>query len=147
MDVPQGPAVVVGQVGRDLVLEIDRLPRGGRSATVHRRRELLGGKGANQAVAMVQLGCPTALLGVLGDDAAGDLALAQAVADGLWISGIVRRRDVQTALLVDLVELGGPDDVREAAIELCSMGPQVVSLAAGEHGDLTVWREPGGRLR
>jgi ribokinase len=104
VDAPQGPAVVVGQVGRDLVLEIDRLPRGGRSATVHRRRELLGGKGANQAVAMVQLGCPTALVGVLGDDAAGDLAPAQAVADGLWISGIVRRRDVQTALLLDLVD-------------------------------------------
>jgi ribokinase len=48
---------------------------------------------------------------------------------------------------MDLAELGGPDDVREAVIELCSMGPQVVSLAAGEHGDLTVWREPGGRPR
>ncbi|HEV7870492.1 MAG TPA: PfkB family carbohydrate kinase [Modestobacter sp.] len=242
MSVSEGPAVVVGQVGRDLVLEIDRLPRGGRSTTVHRRRELLGGKGANQAVAMVQLGCPTALVGVLGDDPAGDLALAQAVTDGLWISGVVRRRHVQTALLVDLVELGGNrrlledvpgptlltagdvaaaaplleraravvfqlqqpgeavrealartardalrvadgappdeetrdvllpsvqvlradaveagmwvgselgglDDVREAATELCSVGPRVVSLATGEDGDLTVWREPGGRLR
>ena len=31
---PRGPAVVVGPVGRDLVLEIDRLPRGGRGTTV-----------------------------------------------------------------------------------------------------------------
>jgi ribokinase len=239
---PEGPAVVVGQVGRDLVLEIDRLPRGGRSTTVHQRREVLGGKGANQAVAMLQLGCPVALLGVLGDDAAGDLILAQAVSDGLWISGIARRREAQTALLVDLVErggsrrlledvpgptlltvddvaaaaplleraravvlqlqqpgaalraalastgrgalrvadgappddetrdalldsvqvlradaveagmwvgseLGGLDDVRAAAAELCAAGPRVVSLAAGEDGDLTVWREAGGRLR
>jgi ribokinase len=237
---PEGPAVVVGQVGRDLVLEIDRLPRGGRSTTVRQRRELLGGKGANQAVAMLQLGCPVALVGVLGDDPAGDLILAQAVTDGLWISGIARRREVQTALLVDLVERGGSrrlledvpgptlltaddvaaaaplleraravvlqqpgvalraavaaagrgalqvadgappddetrdalldsvqvlradaveagmwvgselaglDDVRAAATELCSAGPRVVSLAAGEDGDLTVWREAGGRLR
>ncbi|MBB3678105.1 ribokinase [Modestobacter versicolor] len=238
---PGSPAVVVGQVGRDLVLEIDRLPRGGRSTTVHRRRELLGGRGAQQAVALVQLGCPAAVVGVLGDDPAGDQVLAQAVADGLWISGIARR-PVPTALLVDLVEpggtrrlleeapgptlltaadvaaaapllaragavvlqleqpgeavraalaatgrgalrvadgappdagtreallasvdvlradaveaglwvdgeLGGLDDVRAAAEELCAAGPRVVSVATGEDGDLTVWREPGGRLR
>src|SRR3569833_1453293 len=56
---------------------------------------------------MRQLGCPAAVGGVLGDDPAGDLVLARAVTDGLWISGIERRREVQTALLVDLVELGG----------------------------------------
>jgi ribokinase len=240
--VPRGPAVVVGQVGRDLVLEIDRLPRGGRSTPVRRRREVLGGKGANQAVGLLQLGCPVALVGVLGDDAAGDLVLAQAVSDGLYVSGVVRRRDVPTALLVDLVESGGNrrlledvpsptlltpediaaaapllgrapavvlqlqqpgaalraalaatardtlrvadgappdeetraallgsvhvlradvveagmwfdtelrglDDVRAAGAQLCSAGPRVVSLAAGDEGDLTVWREPGGRVR
>ncbi|MCZ2848383.1 PfkB family carbohydrate kinase [Modestobacter sp. VKM Ac-2978] len=242
MPVPEGPAVVVGQVGRDLVLEVDRLPRGGRSADVRRRRELLGGKGANQAVAMAQLGWPVALVGVLGDDPPGDLVLAQAVGDGLWVSGVVRRGGAETALLVDLVEAGGtrrlledvpeptlltaadvdaaarsfarasavvlqlqqpgvavraalaraprdaltvadgapPDpetreallgqvrvlradlveaglwvdgeldglaDVRAAARQLCAAGPRVVCLAAGEDGDLTVWREPGGRVR
>ncbi|MGY5884854.1 PfkB family carbohydrate kinase [Modestobacter lacusdianchii] len=242
MTAPEGPAVVVGQVGRDLVLDIDRLPRGGRSTAVRRRREVLGGKGANQGLATVQLGCPVALVGVLGDDPAGDLVLAQAVSDGLWVSGVVRRPDTATALLVDLVEPGGvrrlledvpgptlltpadvaaaesllrraravllqlqqpgdavraalqraprgaltvadgapPDeetrdallasvhvlradeteaamwvgseldglrDVRAAATELCAAGPRVVSLAAGEEGDLTVWREPGGQVR
>ena len=237
----EGPAVVVGQLGRDLVLEVDRLPRGGRTTTVHRRRELLGGRAAHQAGAMLQLGCPAALVGVLGDDAAGDQVLAAAVVDGLWISGIARRRGVPTALLVDLVEAGGSrrlledvpdrtrltaadvaaaapliqraravvvaldqpgeavraalavaarhalrvadggppdeaasevlasvqvlradvgaaglwvggelrglDDVRAAAAQLCAAGPRVVSLDAGADGVLTVWREPGGRLR
>ena len=191
-------------------------------------------------MSLQHLGCPAALVGVLGDDAAGDLVLAQAVADGLWISGITRR-DVATALQVDVVEasgtrrlledvpdptllrpddvsaaaalleraravvlqlrqpgpalrtalaatgpralrvaegvpadeetrtgvlrqvhllradaleagvwvgseLDGLDDVRAAVRELCSAGPRVVSLAAGEDGDLTVWREPSGRL-
>jgi ribokinase len=104
---PQGPVVVVGQVGRDLVLEVDRLPRGGRSTPVRRRRELLGGKGANQGVALVQLGCPVALVGVLGDDPAGDHVLAAAIADGLYVTGLVRRSGTATALLVDLVESGG----------------------------------------
>ncbi|MCZ2838469.1 PfkB family carbohydrate kinase [Modestobacter sp. VKM Ac-2985] len=242
MPVPEGPAVVVGQVGRDLVLEVDRLPDGGRSTDVRRRRELLGGKGANQGVAMAQLGWPVALVGVLGDDPPGDLVLAQAVADGLWVSGVARRHGAETALLVDLVEadgtrrlledvpaatlltaadveaaapsfarasavllqlqqpgaairaalaraprgaltvadgappddetrdallgrvqllradlveaglwvdgeLDGPADVRDAAHQLCAAGPRVVCLATGEDGDLTVWREPGGRLR
>jgi hypothetical protein len=72
-------------VGRDLVLEIDRLPRGGRSATVHRRRELLGGKGANQAVAMVQLGCPTALLrGADPGSAAREAGAAAALTVAGW---------------------------------------------------------------
>jgi ribokinase len=236
----RGPAVVVGQVGRDLVLEIDRLPRGGRDTTVHQRQEVLGGPGGRRAVAMVQLGCPVALVGVLGNDLAGDLVLAQAVADGVYISGITRRA-VPTALLVDLVDAAGtrrslaegpgptlltaedvgavapllgraravvlqlqepaevvraalaaaprdalrvadgapPDDrtrdallasvqvlrmdvadagrwvgreldgladVRAAAEGLCAAGPRVVSLATGTDGDLTVWREPGGRL-
>ncbi|MQA33714.1 PfkB family carbohydrate kinase [Modestobacter roseus] len=242
MSAPEGPAVVVGQVGRDLVLEVDRLPDGGGSVPARSRRELLGGKGANQAVAMQQLGLPAALVGVLGDDAAGDQVLAQAVRDGLWISGVARRRGGTTALLVDLVESGGTrrlvedvpgsslltpddvaaagdlfgrapavvlqlqqpgpavraalelaprgaltvadgappdeetatallagvqvlradaveagawvggelaglDDVRGAATELCHRGPRVVCLAAGEAGDLTVWRSRSGRVQ
>ena len=43
--------VVVGQVGRDLVLTVAELPAEGGSADVLERQELLGGKGANQAVA------------------------------------------------------------------------------------------------
>ncbi|PBJ29532.1 PfkB family carbohydrate kinase, partial [Mycobacterium avium] len=63
--------VVIGQIGRDLVLRIDRPPTAGESATVLRREELLGGKGANQAVGLAQLGVPVALIGVVGDDQAG----------------------------------------------------------------------------
>ena len=37
------------------------------------RRELLGGKGANQAVGLTQLGVPQALVGVVGDDSDGDV--------------------------------------------------------------------------
>lgn len=40
--------VVVGQLARDLVLVVGGAPGPGGSAAVRRRRELLGGKGANQ---------------------------------------------------------------------------------------------------
>ena len=39
--------VVVGQVARDLVLVVDEVPGAGGRVDVRRRREMLGGKGAN----------------------------------------------------------------------------------------------------
>ncbi|WP_459962718.1 PfkB family carbohydrate kinase, partial [Mycobacterium avium] len=93
--------VVIGQIGRDLVLRIDRPPTAGESATVLRREELLGGKGANQAVGLAQLGVPVALIGVVGDDQAGTSILQQAQRDGIDVSGVARRGT--TALLVDVV--------------------------------------------
>jgi ribokinase len=139
--------VVLGQVGRDLVLRTPALPEAGGSATVDERRELLGGKGANQAVALAQLGVPVALVGVVGDDSAGTEAVAQAAADGIDVSAVVRRRGAATALLVDLVEEGGvrrlledvpgavlltPDDVAAATGQLA--GAQVASLQLQQPG-------------
>ncbi|MGY1834149.1 PfkB family carbohydrate kinase [Blastococcus sp. SYSU DS0510] len=99
--------VVLGQIGRDLVLRLPAVPGPGGSASATGRRELLGGKGANQAVALAQLGVPVALVGVVGDDAAGRDVLAQAAADGIGVSGVVTRPGATTALLLDLVEDGG----------------------------------------
>jgi hypothetical protein len=48
--------IVFGQIARDLVLVVDAMPGARQSADVYQRRELLGGKGANQAVALAQLG-------------------------------------------------------------------------------------------
>ncbi|MGY1708060.1 PfkB family carbohydrate kinase [Geodermatophilus sp. SYSU D00758] len=99
--------VVLGQVGRDLVLRVGELPAAGGAVPVAERRELLGGKGANQAVALAQLGVPVALVGVVGDDRPGAEVLAQAAADGLDVTSVVRRPGATTALLVDVVEDGG----------------------------------------
>ncbi|MCI3919786.1 PfkB family carbohydrate kinase, partial [Paenibacillus sp. TRM 82003] len=104
--VVEGVVVVVGQVGRDLALAVDRVPGAGGSTHVRERREVLGGKGANQAVAAAQLGMPAALVGVVGDDAAGEEVLAQARRDGLDVRAVVRREGAATALLVDVVAGG-----------------------------------------
>ncbi|MGX5359491.1 PfkB family carbohydrate kinase [Kocuria sp. KH4] len=101
--------VVVGQVARDLVLVVDRVPGEGGAADVRERRELLGGKGANQAVACRRLGAEVELVGVVGADRAGEDVLAQAAADGIGVTGVLRRESVPTALLVDVV---GPPGVR-----------------------------------
>jgi ribokinase len=110
--------LVVGQVARDLVLGIRELPEAGGSAEVRERREMLGGKGANQAVGLRQLGVAVRMLGVAGDDDTGAIVLEQARADGINVEHVVRRG--VTALLVDIVDAQGIrrlfEDVPEAAL-------------------------------
>lgn len=109
-DVGRGPVVVVGQVGRDLVLTVDGVPAAGRATDVRERVEALGGKGATQARACRQLGVDVALLGVVGDDDAGRRVLVEAHQAGLDVSGVVTRAGARTALLVDVV--GPPGERR-----------------------------------
>jgi ribokinase len=96
--------VVFGQLARDLVLVIDDVPGAGQSAPVRQRLEILGGKGANQAVALAQLGTPSALVAVAGDDAVGSGLLRQAKDDGIDVSATVRRARTRTGLIVDVID-------------------------------------------
>ncbi|NKQ57419.1 ribokinase [Amycolatopsis sp. K13G38] len=96
--------VVVGQIARDLVLRTGEFPGAGTSAPVRSRREILGGKGANQAVGLAQLGVPVSLVGVIGDDHTGEQLLAHAKADHVDVSQVVRRTGAETALIVDVVD-------------------------------------------
>lgn len=96
---------VVGQVARDLVLRVDQVPEQGGSAPVTRRIERLGGKSANHALGLHQLGVTTAVVGVVGTDHTGTEVLDEAARDGLDMSGVTRRG--KTALLVDVVDDAG----------------------------------------
>jgi ribokinase len=98
-------ALVVGQIARDLVLVVDEVPDAGTATPVRQRREMLGGKGANQAVGLAQLGVRVALLGVAGEDETGDRLLDQARRDGIDVSPVVRRQE--SGLIVDVVDGDG----------------------------------------
>jgi ribokinase len=103
-----GPdVVVVGQLARDLVLVIDDVPGAGQTRPVRLRREMLGGKGANQAVALVQLGMRPILVAVAGDDDTGSQMIAQARRDGIDVSGVIQRTNTKTGLIVDIVDRSG----------------------------------------
>ncbi|MGY1608311.1 MULTISPECIES: PfkB family carbohydrate kinase [unclassified Geodermatophilus] len=123
--------VVLGQVGRDLVLRVGGLPEAGGSADVAERREVLGGKGANQAVALAQLGVTVALVGVVGDDTAGADVTAAARADGIDVGCVTRRARVATALLVDVVEDGGRRRLLEDVPDGVLLTADDVAAAAG----------------
>ncbi|MBW0113003.1 hypothetical protein I4I84_30330, partial [Pseudonocardia sp. KRD-182] len=81
--------VVVGQLARDLLLRVDEVPPRGSATDVRERRETLGGKGANCAVGLAQLGVPVGLVAVAGSDATGDRLLARAEADGVDVEHVV----------------------------------------------------------
>jgi ribokinase len=100
-------AAVLGQIGRDLVLVVDGVPEPHGTVPVRQRLEMLGGKGANQAVALSQLGLRPALIGVVGSDPAGAWALAQARRDRIDVRGVVRRRGARTSLIVEVLAPGG----------------------------------------
>jgi ribokinase len=99
--------VVFGQIARDLVLVVGAMPGAHQSADVYQRRELLGGKGANQAVALAQLGMRPVLAAVIGEDQIAQRLLTQAQHDQVDISAVIRRPGVRTALIVDIVDSSG----------------------------------------
>ena len=145
---------VIGQLARDVVLVVDRVPGAEESGRVLLRREMLGGKGANQAVALAQLGMRPALVAVAGDDGAGAWLLEQAARDGVDVSAVVRRAGVPTGAVVraDAREAGllagsevtSMDEARRAAADILDQGPSLVALAVGDEGNYFCWR--GGEL-
>jgi len=74
---------VVGSISMDLTVFASPLPRPGETVIGDRFSMVLGGKGANQALAAVRAGAPTFLVGVVGNDHFGELALATLIDSGV----------------------------------------------------------------
>ena len=165
------PVVVVGHVGRDLALQVDRVPDQGGTAPVHTRRELPGGKGYNQALALVQLGLHAAVVAAVGDDGAGRWVMECARRDGLDAAAIAVRPETRTSLVVSAVApdggwryledmpgptfvQGGDVEARLALIESCAVlslqlqepaGPLLVAARAARDRGRLVVGHLGGR--
>jgi ribokinase len=63
--------LVIGSINMDLVLEMERVPRGGETLLGQRYSYIPGGKGANQAVAAARLGAAVTFVGRVGADPHG----------------------------------------------------------------------------
>jgi ribokinase len=128
--------VVVGQLGRDVVLRVDRHPEADGSADVRDRVEVLGGKGANQAIGLQQLGVRAGLIAVAGEED-GEELIRQLEADGVTAAGVVRRG--RSALLVDIVDGDGSRRLYEHVPEssLVTVADLERATAAGllDHAD------------
>ena len=79
-----GPdVVVVGSLNHDITVEADRRPAGGETVLGRSLATACGGKGANQAVAAARAGARVAMVGCVGDDAAGEAMVGNLEAAGV----------------------------------------------------------------
>ena len=78
-----GGVAVVGSISIDLTVFASPLPRPGETVVGERFSMVLGGKGANQALAAVRAGAPTFMVGAVGDDHFGELARSTLVEAGV----------------------------------------------------------------
>ena len=104
---------VVGSVNLDVVVAVPRLPGPGETVVGGDRRELPGGKGANQAVAAARLGSAVAFVGRVGADVAGRRLRADLLAEGVDVA-TARGADAPSGMALIGVEEGG-----ENAIVVC----------------------------
>lgn len=80
--------VVVGSLNMDLVMEVKRIPKIGETLKGERMNYLIGGKGANQAVAASRLGNEVAMIGCVGKDTFGDKILKHLREEGINVNSI-----------------------------------------------------------
>ncbi|MBB3039055.1 ribokinase [Hoyosella altamirensis] len=74
---------VLGSINMDLVVRAQRLPAPGETVLGESRRELPGGKGANQAIAAARMGAQVWFLGAVGTD-----SYAEPLRDRLLSAGV-----------------------------------------------------------
>lgn len=75
--------IVVGSANIDLTLAVDHLPVPGETVTAARFARLVGGKGANQAVAAARAGGDVAMVACVGDDDHGQVLRAALTSEGI----------------------------------------------------------------
>ncbi|MBQ9760939.1 MAG: ribokinase [Clostridia bacterium] len=84
-----GRVLVVGSINVDYVIHTDRVPMLGETVTGRDFAMNFGGKGANQATAVVKQGCEVKMLGAVGRDYAGKLALDNLKSYGIDCDGVL----------------------------------------------------------
>jgi ribokinase len=87
------------------------MPRAGETLIGSEFQLIPGGKGANQAVAASRLGGDAAMLGCVGDDPFGEVALASLGESGVNIDGIEVLENVPTGTATIVVDDGGENRI------------------------------------
>ena len=106
---------VVGTINLDTTIHVPRLAERGETVVGDDARDAPGGKAANQAVAAARLGARTHLVGCVGDDAAGDTALAFLEAEPrLDVTGVGRVPGAATGRALIAVDDDGGNTVTTA---------------------------------
>lgn len=122
---------VVGAINVDVVIRAPRLPAPGETVVGDRVERHGGGKGANASVAAARVGADATLIGAVGDDETGALALADLNSSGVNTQQILRCRGTNTGLALITVDPNGENQI---------------AVAPGANGQVTA-EEVSHRLR
>jgi len=101
---------VFGSINVDLVCRVENSPRPGETVRGSDYRLIPGGKGANQALAARRAGANVRLIGMIGDDDIGKVALNELEPGGVDLSFVGRRRGT-TGVAIITVDAGGENTI------------------------------------
>jgi ribokinase len=136
-----GRVVVVGSINIDLVVTADRLPLPGETVLGGRFAQHSGGKGANQAVAAARVGAQVSIIGAVGSDAHGDIALSALISEGIDVSRVRRVTQPTGVALIAVgprgenqivVAPGANDELTAADVSFGELGDEGVLLTDHE---------------
>jgi ribokinase len=103
--------VVVGSINLDIVVAVERHPAPGETVIGGDRRELPGGKGANQAVAAARLGAATAMVGRVGADEAGRRMRDNLEREGVGVASVREDDEAPTGVALIAVDARGENTI------------------------------------
>jgi ribokinase len=110
---------VVGSINADLAAFGSPLPRPGETVIGTEFSLVLGGKGANQAIAAARAGAPTYMIGAVGDDLFRDLTLGALDDEGV---------DVTAVRIID-----GPTGIAHIRVDAHSAQNDIVIIPNANH--------------
>ncbi len=123
---------VFGSVNVDVSARMAALPRPGQTVNASGYGIGLGGKGANQAVAIAKMGGDIRFAGAVGDDAFGELALKQMRDFGLGTEGVRVIAGVDTGMALIQVDESGQNTIAVCAGANGRWSPADVDLYAAD---------------
>ncbi|OUL32132.1 ribokinase [Nostoc sp. 106C] len=103
--------IVFGSINIDLVATVPRLPIAKETLLGHEFFEVPGGKGANQAVAMAQLGIPTQMVGRVGADSFGTELINNLQNTGVRTNNILVDETVSSGVAIIAVDDKGENQI------------------------------------
>ena len=117
--------LVVGSINVDYVIHTDFLPKLGETIVGKDFAMNFGGKGANQAIAIAKSGCNVKMLGAVGKDRSGEMAIDNLEHFGVDSASVVRTSSPTGAAVITvcggdnhiILDIGSNADVTPELIE------------------------------